>query len=83
MPTDILASVEIARFLASGPTPEQIIAYHPSPEAAERAYALVEAERNGTISEDERTELDSCVYLEHMMRLVKVEAHRLLQQRAS
>ena len=82
MPVEILTSVEIARFLASGPTPEQIVAYHPSPEAAERAYALIAAERNGTITEDERAELDSCVSLEHMMRLVKVEAHRLLQQRA-
>ncbi len=83
MPTEMLASVEIARFLVSSPTPEQIIAFHPSPEAAERFYALIDAERNGTITEEERAELDSYIAFEHLMRLVKVEAHRALQQRAS
>jgi hypothetical protein len=38
--------------------PEQIIAYHPSPETSERAYALIAAECAGTIIEAERAELD-------------------------
>jgi len=41
MPVESLAALEIVRFLASGPTPEQIVAYHPSPAASERAYALI------------------------------------------
>lgn len=83
MPIEPPAALEIVRFLASGPTPEQIVAYHPSPEASERAYALIAAERAGTITADERAELDQSVYLEHMMRLIKAEAHHILQQRAS
>lgn len=51
--------------------------------ATERFYALIDAERNGFITDEERAELESCIGLEHMMRLVKVEAHRVLQQRAS
>jgi len=77
------ATLEIARFLAGGPSPEQIIAFRPSPEATERFYSLIDAERAGTISDEERNELDTCISVEHMMRLVKAEAHRLLQQRAS
>lgn len=35
------AATEAARFLAYRPTPEQIIAFHPSPEVAARAYELI------------------------------------------
>ncbi len=76
-------ALEIARFLVGRPTPEQIVAFHPSQEATERFYALIDAERAGTITDEERAELDSCVNLEHMMRLIKGEAHLVLQQRAS
>jgi hypothetical protein len=77
------AALEIVRFLATGPTPAHIVAYHPSQEANERAYALIDAERAGTLTEEERAELDQSVYLEHMMRLIKAEAHHILQQQAS
>ena len=77
------AAMEVAHFLAQAPTPEQIIAFHPSPEIAKRAYDLIEAERNNAISDEERNELNSYENLEHLMRLVKAEARELLQQRAS
>jgi hypothetical protein len=83
MPSEILASVEIARFLASGPSPEEIIAFHPSPEATERFYSLIQAERNGMISDEERAELDRNIHLEYMMGLIKVEARKRLTQKAS
>ncbi len=83
MPVEPLAALEIARFIARRPTPEQIVAFHPSPAASERAYALIAADRAGTLTEDERAELDQSVYLEHMMRLIKAEAHLMLHQQAS
>ena len=83
MPVEPQAALEIVRFLASGPTPEQIVTFHPSAEANQRAYALIAADRAGTISADERAELDSSIYLEHLMRLIKAEANALLHQRAS
>ena len=76
-------ALEIARFIASGPTPEQIIAFHPSVEATDRFYDLIALEKDGVLTKEERTELESCLNLEHMMRLVKVEAHRLMNRRAS
>jgi hypothetical protein len=39
-------------------------------------YELVDAEREGSISEAERAELDAYLSIEHLMRVVKAEAHR-------
>lgn len=77
------AATEIARFLAHHPTPEQIVAFHPSSEVAERAYELIGAGRDGALTDDERKELDSYLVIEYLMELVKLEAHRQLRQRAS
>jgi hypothetical protein len=43
------AATEIAQFLANHPTPEQIVAFHPSSEVAERAYELIQTEREGSL----------------------------------
>jgi len=76
-------ALEVARFIARSPSPEQVIAFQPSPESVERAYALIDAERAGTLSEDERQELESYLAMQHLMILAKAEAHQLLQQKAS
>ena len=73
------AATEIARFLAHHPTPEQIVAFHPSAEVAERAYELIQAEREGVLTEEERQELESYVVIEYLMELVKLEAQRQLK----
>jgi hypothetical protein len=77
------AATEVAQFLAYHPTPEQIVAFHPSPEVAERAYELIQTDRNGELSEEERKELDSYLVIEYLMELIKLEAHRQLRQQAS
>ncbi len=77
------AATEIARFLANHPTPEQILAFHPSSEVAERAYKLIHTEREGTLTEEERKELESYLVIEYLMELVKLEAQRQLRQHAS
>jgi hypothetical protein len=81
--TESQVTLEVARFLVSGPSPEQIIAFHPSQKAIDHAYALIAADRNNTITDEERAELDSYVDLEYMMRLIKIEAQHVLRQRAS
>ena len=45
------AATEIAQFLANHPTPEQIVAIHPSSQVAERAYELIRTEREGVLTE--------------------------------
>ena len=77
------AATEIAHFLAHHPTPEQIVAFHPSSEVAERAYELIRTEREGVLTEEERQELESYVVIEYLMELVKLEAQRQLRPQAS
>jgi hypothetical protein len=83
VPLKTQAATEIAQFLANHPTPEQIIAFHPSSEVAERAYELIHTERDGSLTEEERKELDSYLVIEYLMELVKLEAHRQLRQQAA
>ena len=77
------AATEIARFLANHPTPEQIVAFHPSSEVAERAYELIQTECDGALAEEERQELESYMVIEYLMELVKLEAQRQLRPQAS
>lgn len=77
------AETELARFPAHHPTPEQIVAFHPSSEVAERAYELIQTEREGTLAEEERQELESYLVIEYLMEQIKLEAHRQLRQWAS
>jgi len=77
------AATEIAHFLAHHPTPEQIVAFHPSSEVAERAYELIQTERDRSLTEEERQELESYVVIEYLMELVKLEARRQLRPQAS
>jgi hypothetical protein len=76
------AEREVARFLASQPAPEAIVAFHPSREVAARMHALVEAERAGQLSDQERLEMETYLHIEHLMRLVKAEAQRRLSHQA-
>jgi hypothetical protein len=77
------AATEIARFLANHPTPEQILAFHPSSEVAERAYELIHTEREGSLTEEELKELESYLVIEYLLELIKLEAQRQLRQQAS
>ena len=83
MPMVIAAELELARFLASQPSAEAIIALHPSPEIAARYYSLRELERSGRVSADERTELDTYLGVERLVQLIKAEARSRLAQQAS
>lgn len=79
------AEREVVSFLAGRPTPEEIIAYHPSALSGDRFYELqeVERERDRELTDDEQEELESYMYLEHLMRLLKAEARRRLEKQAS
>ncbi len=76
------AVMEIARFFASQPTPEQIMAFHASEEVNERIKVLLAAEKAGTIAPEERRELDGYEAIEHIIIHTKAEASRKLRQQA-
>ena len=75
------AETEIIQFLARNPSPDQIIAFHPSSAVEDRAYELVEAERERELTEEEERELETYLYLEHFMRMLKAETHLQLEKR--
>jgi hypothetical protein len=74
---------EIVQFLTRQPSPEAIIAFHPSDMATERLYDLIDAQRERPLTGDEQRELDTYLYLNHLLKMMKIEAHRQLDQRVS
>ena len=70
---------EVLTFLLSSPTPQQIIDFHASETAQERLRDLLEANRQGTLSPEERAELDEASQFNHFVMLLKAKAHKTLQ----
>ena len=65
---------EIVDFFARGRSSSEIVRFHPSPAAQERARYLLERNKSGEITEQEAAELQRLGQLEHMMQLVKARA---------
>ena len=64
---------ELTDFLASDPTPEQILAYK-LPEALElRALDLLERNRTSGLSPEEREEMEAFKRLGHFMNMLKLK----------
>jgi hypothetical protein len=66
---------EIADFLASGPSPDQLLQFRPSPQTEARAEELLEKLKDGCLSADDRAELDQFEQVERLMRFVKARIH--------
>jgi hypothetical protein len=62
---------ELADFLASCPSREQLLNYHPSAAVQERARELLDKSEAGRISDDEQWELDQFEHAEMLMQLIK------------
>ncbi len=65
---------EVIEFIAVGTTPANVIAFHPSAEAKERAAELIRRKKTDGLSSDEDLELQHYLQLEHIMRLAKARA---------
>ena len=70
---------EVLTFLLSSPTSQQIIAFHASDAAQERLHVLLEGNREGTLTDAERAELDEASQLNHFMMRLKAKAHQSMQ----
>jgi len=57
---------EIIDFIAAGTTPESVIAFRPSDALRRRAEELSERANAGSISNEELSELEDCLQLEHI-----------------
>jgi hypothetical protein len=66
----------ILEVLASQPTPEQVLAIHPSPALQERVSDLLYRSKNGQLSPGEESELERYLMLEHLVRLAKAHSYK-------
>jgi hypothetical protein len=67
---------EIVMSMLSGMTPEQILAFKPSLEVQQRASELAYSLNYGTLTADERAELEHFREIDSIIRLAKVKAHK-------
>ncbi|MBL8131439.1 MAG: hypothetical protein JNL42_06245 [Anaerolineae bacterium] len=65
---------EVADFLASAPSPEQITAFRLSETADRLISGLLEANRTRGLTRDERRALDEYARIERLMQSIKVRA---------
>lgn len=75
---DLTPADEVLDFLLSAPTPEAVIALRPSQAAQERLRYLLDGNRNETLNDAERAELESYLQLEHFVRRLKIRAQEKL-----
>ncbi|MGD1085963.1 MAG: hypothetical protein ABSA47_14595 [Verrucomicrobiota bacterium] len=67
---------EVIDFIASGPSPGAVAAFHLSDAGNQRAELLVRREKGGELTASEKSELDHYLELEHIMRLAKARARQ-------
>ncbi len=69
---------EILDFLASTPTPQQIIEFKTSDALNERLHYLLDQNSHDRITPDERAELDEFLKMGHFMTMLKIRARKKL-----
>ncbi|BAZ17523.1 hypothetical protein NIES4071_94030 [Calothrix sp. NIES-4071] len=74
---------EIVEFIASGTTPESVIKFKLSETGQERLEDLIDAHETGILTPEDRKELDNYLVLEHIMRLAKIRALKLVSAKPS
>jgi len=65
---------EVVELFARGSSPAEVLRFHPSRVAQQRARYLLERNKTGELTEDEAAELERLGQLEHLVQLVKARA---------
>ncbi|HYU35743.1 MAG TPA: hypothetical protein VEW48_26600 [Thermoanaerobaculia bacterium] len=71
---------ELIDFIAAGSSPRSVIAFRPSEATRARVAELLSREKAGGLTPDEGSELEHYLQLEHIMRLAKARAQRILSE---
>ncbi|MDZ4669421.1 MAG: hypothetical protein SH821_01010 [Phototrophicales bacterium] len=81
MTIDLQPSIftEIANFITSQPTLAEIVAYHISASQQDYIDNLLERNREGNLSAEERQEMEAYLILSHVISLAKAKARLKLQ----
>lgn len=69
----------VTDFLGSAPTLDEIAAYRLPTELQDRAHQLLDRNRAGTLTSDERSEMDEFGQIDHLLTLVKAKARLKLK----
>lgn len=72
--------IEIIDFIAAGTTPQSVAEFRPSPEAQQRLADLIELEKSGGLSPEEKAEVDHFMELEHILRMAKARARQIVSR---
>jgi hypothetical protein len=73
-------SDEVLDFLLSQPTPAQVIELRASEEAQERLRYLLDGNRDNTLNDAERAELDAYIQLDNLVARLKIRAREILTE---
>jgi hypothetical protein len=65
---------DLLETLARLPAPEEVLALRPAPILQDRIEALLDKNRAGGLSDEERREWERYEYIEHLIRLAKARA---------
>ena len=68
---------ELAELLANM-DPEKVIQFHASKGAQQRIEELLEKNKEGTLADDEKIEIERFMTVEHIVRLAKARAYQRL-----
>ena len=70
----------LVTLLTSSPKPADVLAFKLPLDLQERASLLLELNREGRITEEEKEELDQFVFIEHIFRMAKARARMQLAE---
>lgn len=73
----------VTDFLGAAPSLDEIAGYRLPQELQERAHVLLEKNRAGSLSDDERSEMDEFRQIDHLLTLVKAKAKLKLRAQAN
>jgi hypothetical protein len=69
---------EVIDFIAAT-NPSKVLAFRPSEATRQRVADLIDREKTTELVPEEKTELDHYMWLEHVMRMAKIRARKMLQ----
>ena len=69
----------VTDFLGSAPSLEEIAAYRLPSEMQDRAHYLLDKNRSGNLSDEERAEMEEFRQIDHLLTLVKAKARLKLR----
>jgi hypothetical protein len=74
-----LAHEQLIDFILVGKTPEEVIGFTASDPVKDRVTDLISRAKDDGLDSAEKAELESYMQLEHLVRLAKARAHRILK----